>query len=112
MYTYQDLLEETAAEKKRITKQLNDALKGAGGFLVKAEIEKNPGMCAWLWLAKGFCEKLAEHVSEWISDADGNFDVNNPDAEEIGRIYMADEDSDPDLYEMLPVEARLFDKEG
>lgn len=110
MYTYHDLLEETATKKKRVIQELNDALKGPAGFLVKAEIEKNPGSVAWLWLAKEFCEKLAEHVSEWISDADGNFDVNNPDAEEIGRIYMAYEDSDPDLYDMLPLEARLFDE--
>lgn len=110
MYTYQNLLEETAAKKQKWIHDINKALNGKAGCLVKAELENKAGSIAWVCLAKEFCEKLAEHVSEWTTDADGNFDVNNPDAEEIGRIYMAYEDDDPDLYEMLPLEARLFDQ--
>lgn len=102
--TYEDLLRSTAEKKKQAIRELNDALKGPAGFLVKAEIEKDAGMVAWLWLAKDFCETLADHVSEWI-DAYG---INSPEAYEIGDIYTAYEDSDPRLYELLPVEAQLF----
>lgn len=108
MYTYQDLLRETEQKKKKVLKELNTALNGKAGFLVKAEIERSPGKVAWLWLAKEFCEKLAEHVSEWTTDENGNFDTWNSEANEIGRIYMAYEDDDPDLYELLPIEAQLF----
>lgn len=52
--------------------------------------------------AKDFCETLAEHVEEFIEQA------GRPDAREIGDIYMAYEDGDSRLYELLPDEAKLF----
>ena len=105
--TYQDLLQKTAQRKRKAIAELNAALRGKAGFLVKAEIERKPGTVAWLWLAKDFCEELAEHVGEWISD-----DPWDMESKEIGDIYMAYEDGDPDLYDLLPVEAQLFTEEG
>lgn len=44
-------------------------------------------------------------IDEFIDQAGG---VNTEEAHEIGDIYMAYEDDDPDLYNLLPVEAQLF----
>ena len=105
--TYADLLKITAEKKAKAIRELNRSIRNpASGFLVKAEIERNPGAVAYHWLAKEFCETLAEHVEEFIEQT-GN--VDSIEAHEIGSIYMAYEDSDPDLYDMLPVEAQLFD---
>ena len=103
MYTYEDLLRETEQKKRKAIKELNAALRGDAGFLVKAEIERNPGMVAWLWLAKDFCEAVAEHIGEWMSDDPWDYQ-----SRELADIYMAYEDSREDLYELLPVEAQLF----
>ena len=111
-YTYEDLLRETEQKKREAIKQFNKALSGKAGFLAKAEIERNPGMVAWPWLAKDFCEKLAAHVGEWTSCEDGSFNNDDPLAWEIGNIYMAYEDNDPGLYDLLPVEAQLFAEEA
>ncbi len=105
--TYADLLKETADKKRKAIAEINAALKGPCGFLVKAEIEKKPGAVAWHWLAKKFCETLAEHVDEFIDQAGG---VNTMEAREIGDIYMAYEDGDENLYDLLPIEAQLFAK--
>lgn len=105
--TYADLLKETAAKKRKAIAEINAALKGPCGFLVKAEIEKKPGAVAWHWLAKEFCETLAQHVSEFIDQAGG---VDSMEAHEIGDIYMAYEDGDENLYDLLPIEAQLFAK--
>ena len=103
--TYDELLQATAEKKKAAVREINAALKGPGGFLVKAEIERKPGSVAWHWLAQEFCETLAAHVEEFIQQTG---DVDSLEAREIGAIYMAYEDDDPDLYELLPVEAQLF----
>ncbi len=103
--TYQDLLTITARKKAEAIKNLNKALEGPCGFLVRAEIKRDPGSVAWSFLAREFCETLAEHISEFF-DQDG---ADSPVAYEYGAIYMAYEDSDPDLYDMLPVEAQLFE---
>lgn len=104
--TYAELLKKTEARKRQAIKELNNAIRGKAGWLVKAEIERDPGTVAWLWLAKDFCENLAEHVEEFMEQTG---DIDSTEAREIGSIYMAYEDNDPDLYEMLPTEARLFD---
>ena len=101
--TYEDLLKITAERKKKAIRDLNRSLKGKAGFLVKAEMERNLGSVAWLLLAKEFCETLADHVDEWMEHYG-----NAPEAYEIATIYMMYEDSDPDLYNYLPVEAQLF----
>lgn len=106
--TYAELLKETAIKKREAISEINTALKGPCGFLVKAEIEKNPGSVAWHSLAKEFCEKLAEHVDEFIEQAGG---VDTMEAREIGDIYMAYEDGDSDIYNLLPIEAQLFESE-
>lgn len=104
-YTYYDLLEETAKRKQKAVAELNKALRGKGGWLVKAEIERNPGSVAWLWLAKGFCEALADHIDEFLEQVG----MDTPYGREIGDIYMAYyDDRYDDLYDMLPVEAQLF----
>ena len=103
--TYDELLKITAERKEAAIKELNRALQGPAGFLVKAEIKSKPRSVAWLYLAKEFCETLADHVDEFIEQAGG---VDTLEAREIGIIYMAYEDSDPHLYEILPDEARLF----
>lgn len=103
--TYKELLQATAEKKKAAVRQLNQALKGPAGFLVKAEMEKDPGSVAWCFLAREFCETLAAHVEEFIEQTG---DVDSLEAREIGAIYMAYEDNEPDLYDMLPLEAQLF----
>lgn len=100
--TYADLLKKTNEKKKKAINELNHALNGSGGFLVQAEIERDPGSVAWLWLAKDFCETLADHVGEFMETETGYI------AMEISSIYMAYENDDSDLYSMLPVEAQLF----
>lgn len=103
MFTYEDLLKDTAQKKIKARREINKALQGKAGFLVKAEIERNPGMVAYLWLAKEFCETLAEHIGEWMNDDPWDFQTH-----EIFDIYTAYENDDPDLYDLLPVEAQLF----
>ena len=104
--TYSDLLAITAKKKRAAIRELNEALKAPAGFLVKAEIEKKPGTVAWLWLAKEFCETLGDHVNEFMENPTSDFE-----ALEVGNIYMAWQDDDPDLYDLLPVEAQLFTEE-
>lgn len=104
--TYEDLLQETATKKRETISKINAALNGSCGFLIEEEIKKDPGKVAWHYLAKEFCEKLAEHVDEFIEQAGG---VNAMEAREIGEIYMAYEDGDADLYSYLPTEAKLFE---
>lgn len=104
--TYNELLAETATKKRDAIAELNAALKGPCGFLIKAEIEKDPGKVAWSYLARDFCKKLAEHIDEFIEQAGG---VDTMEAREIGDIYMAYEDGRSDLYDYLPVEAQLFE---
>lgn len=104
--TYQELLEATAVKKQDAIRKLNDSLSGELGWLVRAEIEKDPGTIAWAMLAEDFCKTLAEHVGEFIEE----YGVDSPEAREIGDIYMAYEDSDPDLYDRLPYEAQLFEE--
>lgn len=106
--TYKELLEATAEKKRKAIADLNAALKGPAGFLVKAEIERDPGKLAWAVLAREFCETLAEHVDELIEQAGGDA----LEAHEVMEIYMAYEDGNEDLYDYLPVEARLFDEEA
>lgn len=108
--TYDELLEITEKRKQKALRDLKDALKGPGGFLVKAELERKPGTVAWLWLADDFCKTLAEHIEEFIDQAGG---VDSPDAREIGDIYMAYEDGrSEDLWDLLPIEAKLFEEEA
>lgn len=103
--TYNELLKETAEKKRKVIAEINSALKGPCGFLVKAEIEKYPGKVAWHYLAREFCEKLAEHIDEFMEEIE---DV----AREVGEIYMAYEDGDSNIYSYLPIEAQLFEEEG
>ena len=105
--TYQELLATTAERKKVAIRDINKAITGPAGFLAKAEIEKDPGKVAWSFLAAEFCETLADHVGEFIEQIG---DIESPAAREIAAIYMAYEDEDPDLYELLPVEAQLFEE--
>lgn len=106
--TYNDLLKETAIRKQKVIAEINAALKGPCGFLLEAEIKREPGKIAWHYLAKEFCEKLADHAGEFIDQAGG---VNTFEAHEIGDICMAYENDDSDLYSLLPIEAQLFEKE-
>lgn len=102
--TYDELLKTTADRKAKAIEELNTAISHPQlGFLSREEIRRDPGMVAWLWLAKGFCETVAEHLDELLASVD-EYDRND-----ICRIYMAYEDSDPDLYDMLPLEAQLFE---
>ena len=102
--TYTELLEKTAIKKREALAELNAALKGPAGFLVEAEIKKDPGKAAWFFLAMDFCKKLAEHIDEFMNEGE---DVTL----EVCQIYMAYEDGDENLYDYLPTEARLFDTE-
>lgn len=104
--TYQELLNRTQEKKTEAIKEINGLLKGQAGFLIEAEIKRNPGKIAWTYLAREFCETLAEYVGDFI---DQTGDIDSLEAREIGDIYIAYEDDNPDLYQMLPIEARLFD---
>lgn len=106
--TYAELLEETHKKKRQAIIDINTALKGPCGFLIEAEIKKDPGKVAWSYLAREFCEKLAEHIDEFIEQAGG---VDSFEAREVGNIFMAYENGDSDLYDLLPIEAQLFAKE-
>lgn len=105
--TYHELLKTTAEKKRAALGVIRKGMKGPCGFLVEQEIKKNPGSIAWILLAKEFCETLAENVDDFIAQTG---DVNGLEAYEIAEIYMAYEDDDPELYELLPLEARLFDE--
>ena len=105
--TYHELLKTTAEKKRAALGVIHKGMKGPCGFLVEQEIKKNPGGIAWILLAKEFCETLAENVDDFIAQTG---DVNGLEAHEIAEIYMAYEDDDPELYELLPLEARLFDE--
>lgn len=105
--TYQELLTATAAKKLEAIREINTALKGPAGFLIEAEIKRGPGKYAWSMLGREFCETLADHVEEFIEATGG---IDSLDAREIGSIYMAYEDGNPDIYYMLPVEAQLFEE--
>ena len=101
--TYTELLETTATKKADAIRQLNKALRDPSfGFLAKAEIERKPGAVAWHWLAKEFCQTIAEHIDELIDSA------GSIEKDEILHIYYAYYDDDPNIYELLPVEAQLF----
>lgn len=104
--TYQELLKQTKAKKAKVIRDLNKALNGDAGFIVKAEIENNPGSVAWAFLAREFCESLAENLEEIYESADCF------EQRDIYDIYDAYENRDPDLYELLPVEAQLFTVEA
>ena len=99
---YDELLKETAARKRSVLAGIDAALKGPAGFLVEAEIKKDPGKAAWFILAKEFCEKLAEHIDEFM-------DEDESTAQEAMEISMVYEDGGEGLYDLLPTEARLFD---
>ena len=105
--TYQELLDTTREKKRKAIRDLNKALKDPRtGFLVKAEIERKPGTVAWLYLAKDFCETLYWNFEDIMNSLD------RYDQMGVASIYMAYEDDDPDLYELLPVEAQLFTEEA
>ena len=102
--TYAELLQETAKKKQNAIKEINAGLKGPAGFLVEADIKKNPGKYAWSLLGREFCETLAENMSEILEGLD------EWDQREIYDIYVAYEDDDPDIYYKLPYEAQLFEE--
>ena len=106
--TYAELLKETAVKKRKAIAEINAALNGPCGFLIEAEIKKKPGMVAWYYLAEEFCKILAQHVADFIDQAGG---VDTLESREIGQIYMAYEDGDPNIYDYLPIEAQLFTPE-
>ena len=102
--TYEELLRTTGERKLKAVAELNSAMANPQlGFLAEAEIRKDPGMVAWLWLAKDFCEAIAENLDELLAS------VEEYERDDIVRIYMAYYDDDPDLYDMLPIEAQLFE---
>lgn len=94
--TYQELLQETAKKKQEAIKRINES----GGRWGKAEIERSR-------LAKEFLKTLADHVGEFLEQTG---DICSIEAYEIGNIYMAYEDDEPYLYELLPIEAQLFEE--
>ena len=102
--TYEELLKTTAERKASAVKSLNKAINDpALGFLCQEEIRRDPGMVAYLWLAEGFCQAIAENLDDLLAS------VEEYDRDDIVRIYMAYYDDDPDLYDLLPVEAQLFE---
>lgn len=108
--TYDDLLRTTHKKKLSALHELGSAVssKNPLGFLARAELKRDPGQVAYLWLAQGFCETLAEHIDEFI-EQEG---MDSYTAREMSDIYMAWYDGRFDeLYDLLPVEAQLFTEE-
>ena len=103
--TYYDLLERTEQKKQKVLREFARASKGNAGWLVVAEIKKNPGRVAYLWLAQEFCETLADHIGEWVDE----FGMDSVEAREISDIYQTWYNDEPGLYDLLPTEARLWD---
>ena len=102
--TWDELLRITGERKQKAVAQLNTAIENPSlGFLAQSEIQRDPGMVAWLWLAKDFCEAIADNLDDLLAS------VPEYDRDDIIRIYMAYYDNDPDIYDMLPVEAQLFE---
>lgn len=102
--TYWELLEITDQKKKEVQRKLNASLNGSNGWLVKAEIEKNPGRLAYIALAEEFLETLSDNMEEILQGLD------EIDQREIYDIIASWYDDDDDLYDRLPTEARLFDE--
>ena len=102
--TWDELLRITGERKLKAVRELNAAIENPSlGFLARSEIQRDPGMVAWLWLAKDFCEAIADNLDDLLAS------VPEYDRDDIVRIYMAYYDSDPDIYDMLPIEAQLFE---
>lgn len=102
--TYWELLEITDRKKKEVQRKLNTSLNGSNGWIVKAEIERNPGGLAYIALAKEFLETLDANMGEILQSLD------EYDQREIYDIIACWYDDDPDLYDRLPTEARLYDE--
>lgn len=102
--TYWELLDITDRKKKEVQRKLNTSLNGSNGWLVKAEIERNPGSLAYIALAKEFLETLSANMEEILQGLDGI------DQREIYNIIACWYDDDDDLYDRLPTEARLYDE--
>lgn len=103
--TYSELLKATGARKREVIRELNTAIRNPSlGFLAKAEIERKPGQVAWLWLAEDFCKAVAEHIDELLESA------SPIEQDEIMHIYYAYHDEDPEIYDLLPLEAQLFEE--
>lgn len=100
--TYTELLTTTQRRKAAALKELNKALKGPTGFLVKAEIKNKPGAVAWHWLAKEFVETLVANIDTLMASED------SLTQKEMYDIMVAYEESSSDLYDLLPLEAQLF----
>lgn len=100
--TYKELLIKTDEKKKKALSDISTALKGPCGFLIKSEIERNPGKYAWIVLAREFCEELSKHINDFYNEDEYTL-------REVEQIYMAYQDGDEDIYYYLPVEAQLFD---
>ena len=101
--TYNDLLRETARKKVKAIKDINKKLNDPLGFLVKHEIEADPGAVAWHWLAKDFCETLYKHFDEIYESLEEEYERF-----EVSDIYAAYCGNADNLYDLLPLEAQLF----
>ena len=104
--TYYDLLKKTERKKQKVLKKFNAAMKGNAGWLVKDEIERNPGRVAYFYLAKEFCEELADHIEEYVESVGG---YDSYDGRGLCDIYQTWYNDEPGLYDLLPTEARLWD---
>lgn len=106
MMTYYDLLAKTEKRKRNVLKDFAKAMRGKAGWLVKAEIERNPGRVAYVWLAREFCEELADHIEEYVKSVGG---YDSYEGMELCGIYQTWYNNEPGLYDLLPTEARLWD---
>ena len=106
--TYAELLEKTEAKKKTVLKMFVNGLKDKYGFLVADEIKRDPLGVAYVYLARDFCDELEQHADEFIEQFGGVY--NSYEAYEICDIIVAYEENRlADLYELLPIEAKLFE---
>lgn len=104
--TYYELLERTEAKKQKILREFAAAIKGNAGWLVKEEIKRNPGRIAYDYLAKDFCEELGNNIEEYVESVGG---YDSYEGIELCGIYQTWYNDEDGLYDLLPVEARLWD---
>lgn len=105
---YYHLLEVTQKRKEAFRRKYLAPLAGKGldpgQMLALEELRRNPSRLQWVF-AREFLDELIDHCGAFIEQ----FGIDSPDAREVGDICMAYEYDRPDLYELLPVEAKLYE---
>ena len=105
---YYHLLEVTQKRKEAFRRKYLAPLAGKnldlGQMLALEELRRNPGGLQRIFVG-WFLDELVNNCGDFI-EQEG---IDGPNAKEIYDITMAYEHDDPDLYDLLPVEAKLYE---